>query len=333
MSGKRNPLSRQSNSPLNHRSNVAHTRACVCALLGAALAGCVATQPGGTVGRPASPSLLDGRVEPTIAAPKTAHTNEAGRVALARLARASRDRLLNALPPPLTLCRAARGKVRIDGKLDEPAWQSAQAATGFRLTRKLSPAQHDTRVKLLWDRRFLYIGFECPDTDVLATITNRDGDLWMEDAAELFIDADADGMSYIEIEISPRNVIYDAAVADYRPEVDWGDDLVHLDMPGSIRRYDAPGIRSAVSVNGTVNDSSDTDEGWSCELALPWSDVARGTNVDRIPPRDGDVWRIGLYRININHDKQRDPDEYAAWNPTTSWFHVPWLFGRVRFVE
>jgi len=308
-------------------------RGCVWVFFCAGLAGCVHPGPKGGPSAAVVPRIIDGRVEPTAATAAAVYTNEAGRTALIEQAREHRVSLLRESPPPSALCSRARGRIRVDGKLDEPAWRAAPPITGFRLTRKCESAQMQTEVKLLWDKRALYVGFACEDSDVLASITDRDGELWREDAAEVFIDANGDGMSYIEIEISPRNVVYDASVADYRAEINWVTDLAHLDIARSIILLDAPAIRSGAVVDGTANMSTDKDNGWSCEIAIPWRDIARGTNVRHVPPRAGDTWRIGLFRVNVNSDKERHPDEYTAWHPTTSWFHVPWLFGNVEFAE
>jgi hypothetical protein len=37
--------------------------------------------------------------------------------------------------------------------------------------------------------------------------------------------------------------------------------------------YDFPGLKSAVAIDGTLNDNSDTDRGWTVELALPWKSM------------------------------------------------------------
>lgn len=282
---------------------------------------------------PATPKRIEGLTEPTITERAPAYSSPAELRQLVEAAAEARTEFLRKFPPPELKCHYVTEKIHIDGRLDERAWQQAPLASNFRLTRELTPARLDTRARLLWGDKYLYIGFQCPDTDIIATLTKRDGDLWMEDVVEVFIDANGDEMSYIELELSPRNVLYDASVADYRPEILWSNDLQHLDIYYGIKIYDAPDIRSAVYIDGTLNDSTDVDRGWSCEMAISWKDIARGTNIVRVPPEPGDVWRIGLYRININTDKGNNPDEYAAWNPTTSWFHVTWAFGRVIFTR
>lgn len=278
------------------------------------------------------PARVDGRVEPTINSAVPAYTGEPARLALIEAAAKLRAELQQKFPPPLAVCRRTpEGSVRIDGRLDEPAWANAATIRGFRQSRTGEPAKLDTRVRMLWDAKYLYFGFDCDDTDVAAEITAHDGDLWKEDVAEVFINPTGDEASYVEFEVSANGTFYDASIAEYRPEVNFAVDSPHLDMMKTIRVFRAKDSPHAARVEGTLNDSSDTDRGWTCELAVSWSDLARGTNAGRLPPRDGDRWRMGIYRINVK--SHGNEDEYGAWNPTMTWFHRPWCFGRVLFTD
>ena len=284
--------------------------------------------------RAGTPKRVDGLIAQTITAKKVEYDSDEKRLELISKALAHRQELLNKFPLPVALCkRVPDGAVKVDGELSEDEWKGAMVISGFRETRSLKPESLPTRAMLQWDSRYLYVAFESEDTDVIGTITVPDGEFWREDTFEVFIDVDGDEMSYVEYEVSARGLLYDATLADYRPEIDWPPDLQHLDVEGGIKTYNTRDTLAAVKINGTLNKSDDKDKGWSCELAVSWKDIARGTNVRRLPPMDGDVWRMGLYRININTDKKAAPDEYAAWNPTTSWFHVPWVFGKVVFTE
>ena len=65
-------------------------------------------------------------------------------------------------------------------------------------------------------------------------------------------------------------------------------------------RWDLPGLRIAVNVDGTVNDNSDRDRGWPVEIAIPWAGLAHLARADdrSLPPKDGDVWRMDFSRFN-----------------------------------
>ena len=59
--------------------------------------------------------------------------------------------------------------------------------------------------------------------------------------------------------------------------------------------------------DGTLNEDKDRDRGWTVELAFPWKEMtllARGDGRS-LPPTDGDVWRIDLFRFN--HYKEAPP--------------------------
>jgi hypothetical protein len=295
-------------------------------ILGLTICGALHAQTPATPPRGAD-GLLTGSVTPMAKTP----ANEAERIALVEANLKARRQLEAKHPPPLGAARRVpENAITVDGKLDEAAWQTAAEIAGFRGTRDGAAAKHATRVRFAWDDKNLYVAAECDDPVVAATIEQRDGELWREDAFEVFIDPSGAGTDYIELEVSPRNVQHDAVLADYRPEVNWITDLAHLDLTNSPKVYDAAGFRSAVQVRGTLNKNDDTDQGWTVELAISWDDIRRGANTRRLPPVEGDVWRIGVFRINA--DKDPAAAEFTAWNPSTSWFHVPWAYGHVLFL-
>lgn len=281
-----------------------------------------------------TPRWIDGLVEPTLGAVAPQYRTDEERLELINKAMAHRFELLGKLPPPIALCkRVPDGSVTVDGELAEEEWRSAAVITGFRDNKELTPAKLQTRCMLQWDSKYLYIAFDCDDVHVIGTINEPDGEFWREDTAEVFIDVNGDEMSYIELEVNPQGFLYDATVSDYRPEIDWPPDYGHVDIDYGVKIYHTRDTHVGTRINGTLNDPDDVDKGWSCEIAMSWVDMARCTNIRRLPPRDGDVWRFGLYRINSDPGKGDVPIEYAAWNPTTTWFHAPWMFGRVVFVE
>jgi len=189
--------------------------------------------------------------------------------------------LLRGAPPvPEVHVRRTATPPRIDGVLDDAAWA---AATPLTLVDSLdgSKPQLRTTVRLLWDDAALYVAFDCEDPDVWGTFRNRDDPLYTQEVVEVFLDADADGKTYNEIEVSPHNVLFDA----YFPARRQGMDL----------SWDS-GVLSAVKVAGTIDDPSDHDQGWTVEMRIPFDHLA---SVPRLPPRSGDRWRFNLYRLDL----------------------------------
>lgn len=104
----------------------------------------------------------------------------------------------NPLPLPDLMVPHAAGTVAVDGKLDEPIWQSAETATLTRTTDG-SHAKVGATVKVLRDDATLFIGFTCPEpamADLKATVTDRDGRIYDDDSVELFLAPNAMGMPY-----------------------------------------------------------------------------------------------------------------------------------------
>jgi len=100
-------------------------------------------------------------------------------------------------------------------------------------------------------------------------------------------------------------------------------------------RWDLPGLRTAVHVDGTLNDNRDRDRGWTVEIAIPWTGLAALARPDgrSLPPKDGDVWRMDFSRFNQYKEAPpaQDPGGWA-WSPHGVWdSHIPEVFPYIRF--
>jgi len=207
--------------------------------------------------------------------------------------------------------------LKIDGLLDEPAWNKAQEVA-LLLTDTEEEPEYPTEVKLLWNNNNLYIGFFCIDPEVWATIDKRDGDLYKEEVVEVFISADADLSTYLELEVNPLNALFDASILNAKDK----------NQGISVRRdWDSKDIKHAVKIDGELNSRQGTDTSWTCEIAVPLKDFPTAPNY---PPKPGDIWRFNLYRI----DHRKDKSEYSAWSTTGKIdFHIPQRFGYLEFVK
>ncbi len=218
--------------------------------------------------------------------------------------------------PPVYSCPRAAVAPVVDGKLDDEVWKSVPEVT-LVLSATGEPASKSTKARMCWDDCYLYIAFECVDADIWGTMTNRDDLIYREEVVEAFLDPDCDLVRYYEFNVSPRNVIFDAYIVN--PDgVNTGD--------GTEFGWNCEGVRSGVIVDGTLDDRTDTDRGWTCELAIPFAGLGRQT------PRPGERWRANLYRIDL----KPKPAEFQAWSPTLYHpprFHVPRRFGTIFFTE
>ncbi len=241
----------------------------------------------------------------------------------------------------------------IDGKLDEECWQRAERSPRFRDLISGQPAIHDTRAAVLWDDDCLYVGYWIEEPFVQAHLTERDSLIYEDNDVELFI---AGQDAYYEFEINAFGTIYEVFfvweeayeragysqraefqrhAAGARPFNGVGFQTHPRGPRIGFWNWDFPGLRSAVSVDGTLNDASDRDRGWTVELALPWSGFeALAPLKDRaLPPRPGDIWRMDFSRFN--QYKAAPPAEDSGgwtWSPHGAWdSHIPELFVQVQF--
>src|SRR6266545_3851846 len=100
----------------------------------------------------------------------------------------------------------ARSPITIDGRLDEIAWLAAPVSEPFVDIVTGEAAWFDTRVRILWDDDYLYFGLTAEETDVRATLTERDSKIWFDNDLEIFI---AGQDAYYEFEINALNTIYE----------------------------------------------------------------------------------------------------------------------------
>jgi hypothetical protein len=220
--------------------------------------------------------------------------------------------------PEYTVLKSATA-MTIDGKLTEPEWVAAPLTAKFVHHTDGTATRLSTQAKLLWDDQYLYIGFICEDPDVWAILKNRDDNLWNGEVVEMLCDPDGDGLNYFEVQVNPLGTLLDLTLT---------------------KAYSAGGVanlawtlhfKAAVWVDGTLNDSSDVDTKWCCEVALPFKELAFMGPSLHFPPKDGEAWRILLTRYDYER-KGSKVVELSAWNQTSSSsFHVPAKFGRIIF--
>ena len=124
------------------------------------------------------------------------------------------------LPPPHRVLRIDEDDagIRIDGVLDEDVWGQATPLTGFRQSEPVAGAvpSERTEVRLLHDRRAIYVGLTCFDADpagIRATQARRDANLDPDDRVELLFDTFHDRRSAFWFQIGPAGSLGDALLS------------------------------------------------------------------------------------------------------------------------
>jgi hypothetical protein len=228
------------------------------------------------------------------------------------------------------VCSRTDQPIVIDGKLDDAAWENAPWTDDFvdiEGDRRPKP-RFRTCAKMLWDDTYFYVAAELEEPDVWGTLTTHDAVIFHDNDFEVFIDPDGDNHEYYEFEINALNTGWDLLLP--RPYKDGGR---------AVNGWEIPGLRTAVAVDGTLNDPRDRDRGWSVELAFPWKALEE-LAYRPAPPRDGDQWRVNFSRVEWRHEIQdgkyrKVPDtkeDNWVWSPQgVINMHRPESWGIVQF--
>ena len=226
------------------------------------------------------------------------------------------------------VCYRATKPPAIDGKLDDPAWQTAPWSEPFvDIEAKPKPPLR-TRMNMLCDDSHLYIGAELEEPHVWATIKQHDAVIFQDNDFEVFIDPDGGSHAYAELEINALNTTWDLLLT-----------MPYKDNGLAVNGWEIGGLRTAVHVDGTLNDPRDKDKGWSVDMAIPWGALTELTHNNK-SPRDGDQWRINFSRVEWQHEVvdghyQKVPKKAEnnwVWSPQgVIDMHRPETWGYVQF--
>ncbi|MFT5430593.1 MAG: hypothetical protein ACI9OJ_001268 [Myxococcota bacterium] len=198
---------------------------------------------------------------------------------------------------PTLLVRKAVTPIVIDGKLDDAAWRAAVATPALARPdgKALAPAMR-TQVRALWDDQAIYFGWTVTDKSPKSTFTARDDELWKQDVVEVYLDPGADGKNYVELQVSPKNVVFDALFASHR-KPDWKE----------ARKWNLAGLQTAVNAGPIAGSSS---PGWTVEIMIPWADLQA---VGGAKPALGTRWKANFFRI----EHPGSFSSMAAWSPVS----------------
>lgn len=189
-------------------------------------------------------------------------------------------------------------------------WPVAAILPSFTRADGQALAIYPTQVQVCYNQSALYVHFQCTDPDIWGTHTQRDDPIYNEEVVELFLGSGEETPTrYVELEISPLGVLFDA----------WVDNPTgRREEMGLDVAWNCPDIRWQV-------DRQEAAQRWTAILALPWAPFLIGP--DAPLPRS---WRANFYRIE--RPRGREP-EFSCWSPTLTDpadFHKPARFGHLR---
>jgi hypothetical protein len=232
----------------------------------------------------------------------------------------------------------APSPVKVDGRLDDPAWTSAPWTETFvdiEGSRRPEP-RFKTRAKMVWDDDLFYVAAEMEEPDLWGTLKERDSVIFRDNDFELFIDPDGDTHAYYELEVNALGTPWDLMLI--KPYRDGGP---------AIHGWDIAGLQVGVNLTGTLNLAGDRDQGWTVEVALPWKILKEAAAGHRAPVA-GEQWRINFSRVEWQMDvvegkyskrlqpggKNPLPEDNWVWSPQGAInMHMPERWGYVQFSD
>ncbi len=223
--------------------------------------------------------------------------------------------------------------IKIDGQPDDKDWKNAKFTEAFIDIEGVKEPKQDTKVKMLWDADFLYIYAKLEEKHIWADITKRDEVIFYNNDFEVFINPSNDLHTYGEIEINALNTVWDLLLS--KP----------YNVGGKpINAWNLTELKSAIFIEGTLNDFSDEDEFWAVEMAIPLQDLIALKNNPKSIPVDGEQWRINFSRVewdfdivNNQYSRKKENDKFL---PEYNWvwskqgvinMHVPENWGYIQF--
>jgi hypothetical protein len=230
--------------------------------------------------------------------------------------------------------RMAKRPIKVDGKLNEHDWKQAVLISNFEDIEGAAKPKptFSTEVKMMWDSQYLYIGAVLEEPHLWGTLKKHDDIIYRDHDFEVFIDPMGDGEQYFEIEINVLGTIMDLFMN--KPYKKGGT----FDMG-----WNTAGIQSKIIANGTINDNTDIDSGWTLEMAIPFTAISKAQRA--ATPSFNKPWRINFsrvqwtlepdgisYRKKLNQNNKPISEHNWVWNPTgVVDMHVPAKWGYLYF--
>ncbi|MBE6404350.1 MAG: hypothetical protein E7039_11690 [Lentisphaerae bacterium] len=217
-------------------------------------------------------------------------------------------------------------KIVIDGKLDEKVWQQCLPANLINIPffrgygKALANVNKDkfqgAEIYLAYDKDYLYVAGRLADEDIIQYDKNHQAQSYATgDTFELFLKP-KNKPYYWEIYVTPQNSRSSFFYLSPGAGTSYSRNIVHF----------IKGMRSAVQLNGTLNDTDDRDTGWTFELAIPVKDLA-----EKGVPFDGKVpWQALPARYN--YDVNFRYVQLSTYPPTpVAGNHLVEYYGDIQF--
>jgi predicted TIM-barrel fold metal-dependent hydrolase len=214
---------------------------------------------------------------------------------------------------PRELRVKATDDFEVTGDGSAAAWKKTEWEPLHKRNAKGLP--YETRVKVLYSKKGLYVLMDATDKKITAKITDDFQDLWTEDVFEVFLWPDERDALYFEYEISPLNHELPILVPNLEGKfLGWRPWHYEGDRK----------IRKATSATGGQLKSGSDVTGWKAEFFIPYDLLKPLRNIS---PQPGTRWRANFYRMDYD-DGNTTSWDWARVGPS---FHEFQKFGTLVF--
>lgn len=213
--------------------------------------------------------------------------------------------------------------IEIDGVASEKSWEKVKATENFVDIEGIKIPKYQTSVKMLWNQEYVYFLAKMEEPHVWGNLKQRDTIIFYNNDFEIFIDPDGDTQNYYEFEMNALNTLWDLFLT--KP---------YREGTPVLNDWDANGLKSAVKINGTLNNPTDIDQGWTLEIAIPFK-VFRTSYYDNNIPKDT-FWRVNFSRVNWDFQLeqnryQRKKNKQGKFESEYNWVWSPmWVINMHR---
>eukprot|EP00884_Botryococcus_braunii_P005144 jgi/Botrbrau1/14630/Bobra.0364s0014.1 len=241
--------------------------------------------------------------------------------------------------PKQYIAYATNHSIKIDGRLDDPAWAEVGFTDEFvDIFTDVRP-RFRTRAKMRWDKDWLYVAGYLQETDVWANQTEHDSVIFKDNDFEVFIDTDGSSHFYKEFEINAINTTWDLCLNKAYKDGGYENSSRVFGKAGWDMQ---PPLRAATHVEGSVNNpQAGPSRYWTVEIAFPLQEVLYNTS--GAFPRKGTFWRINFSRVEwrvlpVGTQFWKDPafpnEDNWVWSPQGAIdMHLPERWGVLQFAE
>jgi len=223
----------------------------------------------------------------------------------------------------------------IDGVADESTWKSTIFSDSFIDIEGAKTPNLDTKFKMLWDEKYLYVYAIIEEPHIWGDLKQRDTIIYFNNDFEIFIDHSMSTTNYIEIEINALGTVWDLLM-----------DKPYRVGGKAIGFWSIGDLKSAVQTHGSLNNPNDIDSFWTVEMAIPLKVIMEIKSRPKLIPVEGEQWRVNFSRVEWDFDivngkyhRKKEKGEFLkeynwVWSPQgVINMHEPEKWGIVQFTN